>query len=88
LTFDKNCKSPIQNVIRAEKNQNLGSVSTVPSGIFYFSIPSGKRWAQSKAIHPKYYKHFKKGAHQSHLGRQKWASFWQIKTEILNKIGI
>ena len=26
-----------------------------------------------KVIHPKYYKHLKKGAHQSHLGRQKWA---------------
>ena len=24
-----------------------------------------------KIIHPKYYKHLKKGAHQSHLGRQK-----------------
>ena len=24
-----------------------------------------------KVIHPKYYKHLKKGAHQSHLGRQK-----------------
>ena len=25
----------------------------------------------TKLIHPKYYKHLKKGAHQSHLGRQK-----------------
>ena len=24
-----------------------------------------------KVIHPKYYKHLKKGVHQSHLGRQK-----------------
>ena len=31
-----------------------------------------------KVIHPKYYKHLKKGTHQSHLGRQKWAGFWQI----------
>ena len=28
-----------------------------------------------KAIHPKYYKHFEKGAHQSHLGRQKMGWF-------------
>ena len=27
--------------------------------------------ASFKVIHPKYYKHLKKGAHQSHLGRQK-----------------
>ena len=26
---------------------------------------------KGKVIHPKYYKHLKKGAHQSHLGRQK-----------------
>ena len=32
-----------------------------------------------KVIHSKYYnKHLKKCAHQSHLGRQKWAAFWQI----------
>ena len=29
-----------------------------------------------KVIHPKYYKHFKKGAHQSHLGRQKMS--WSL----------
>ena len=29
-------------------------------------------------IHPKYYKHLKKGAHQSHLSDKKWAGFWQI----------
>ena len=28
-----------------------------------------------KVIHPKYYKHLKKGAHQSHLGRQKMGWF-------------
>ena len=32
----------------------------------------------AKVIHPKDYKRLKKGAHQSHLGRQKWAGFWQI----------
>ena len=45
-----------------------------------------------KVIYPKYYKYLKKGAHQSHLGRQKWAGFRHIslytnKTEILNVIG-
>ena len=30
---------------------------------------------QAKVIHPKYYKHLKKGAHQSHLGRQKMGWF-------------
>ena len=35
-----------------------------------------------KVIHPKYYKHLKKGACQSHLGRQKWAGFWQISLYI------
>ena len=29
----------------------------------------------SKVIHPKYYKHLKKGAHQSHLGIQKMGWF-------------
>ena len=29
----------------------------------------------TKVIHPKYYKHLKKGAHQSHLGRQKMGWF-------------
>ena len=33
-------------------------------------------YVTSKVIHPKYWKHLKKGAHQSHLGRQKWAGFW------------
>ena len=28
-----------------------------------------------KVIHPKYYKHLNKGAHQSHLGRQKMGWF-------------
>ena len=32
-----------------------------------------------KVIHPKYYKHLKKGAHQSHLGRQKMDRFLLIK---------
>ena len=27
--------------------------------------------SKGKVIHPKYYKYLKKGAHQSHLGRQK-----------------
>ena len=31
--------------------------------------------AAGKLIHPKYYKHLKKGAHQSHLGRQKMGWF-------------
>ena len=31
-----------------------------------------------KVIHPMYCKNLKKGAHQSHLGRKKWAGFWQI----------
>ena len=52
----------------------------------------------TKVIHPKYYKHLKKGAHQSHLGRQKMGWFLadiksrlactSSKIEILNKIGI
>ena len=47
-----------------------------------------------KVIHPKYYKYLKKGAHQSHLGRQKNEmvsgrfACTSSKTEILNKIGI
>jgi len=44
--------------------------------------------ARNEVIHLKYYKHLKKGAHQSHLGSQ-WAGFWQTsQTEISNKIGI
>ena len=35
-----------------------------------------------KVIHPKYYEHLKKGAHQSHLGRKKWAGLWQISLYI------
>ena len=36
---------------------------------------------------PKYYKHLKKGAHQSQLGRHKMGCT-SSKTEILKKIGI
>ena len=32
-----------------------------------------------KVIHPKYYKHLKKGAHQSHLDRQKMGWFLTLK---------
>ena len=35
-----------------------------------------------KVVHPKYYKQLKKGAHQSYLGRQKCAGFWQISLYI------
>jgi hypothetical protein len=48
----------------------------------------------SKVIHPKYYKHLKKGAHQSHLGIKKNGlvsgrlACTSSKTEILNKVGI
>ena len=46
-----------------------------------------------KVIHTKYYEHLKKGAHQSHLGRQKNGLVYgrlarSSETEILNKIGI
>ena len=30
---------------------------------------------KGKVIHPKYYKHLKKGVHQNHLGRQKMGWF-------------
>ena len=46
-------------------------------------ISSLTRQVFFKVIHPKYYKHLKKGAHQSHLGRQKWAGFWQISLYIV-----
>ena len=46
-----------------------------------------------KVIYPKYYKHMKKGAHQSHLGRKNGLVSGRLastssKTEMLNKIGI
>ena len=46
-----------------------------------------------KVIRPKYYKHLKKGAHQSHLDRKNELVSDRLdcassKTEILNKIGI
>ena len=44
-----------------------------------------------KVIHPKYYKHLKKGAHQNHLGSQEMGWFLagtSSKTKILNKKGI
>ena len=49
---------------------------------------------RSKVMHPKYSKHLKKCAHQSHLGRQEMG--WlladqpvhQVNLKILNKIGI
>jgi hypothetical protein len=34
-----------------------------------------KNHTNSKVIHPKYYKHLKKGASQSHLGKQKMGWF-------------
>ena len=39
------------------------------SQIFY--CPKFKKSPRSKVIHPKYCKHLKEGAHQSHLGRRK-----------------
>ena len=53
-----------------------------------------KVYSLIKVTHPKYYEHLKKGAHQSHLGRQKNGlvlgrlACKSRKTEILNKIGI
>ena len=47
----------------------------------------------NKVIHPKYYKHLKKGAHQCHFGRQKNGlvsgrlASTSSKTKVLNKIG-
>ena len=38
----------------------------------------GKLDTTGKVIHPKYYKHLKKGAHQSIWADKKWACFWQI----------
>jgi hypothetical protein len=40
-----------------------------------------------KVIHPNYYKHLKKGAHQSHLGRQKmgWFLADQVKLKYQTK---
>ena len=35
-----------------------------------------------QSYNPMYYKHLKKGAHQSHFGRQKWAGVWQISLYI------
>jgi hypothetical protein len=41
--------------------------------------------AWGKVIHPKYYKHLKKGAHQSHLGRQKMG--WFLADQVRLKYG-
>ena len=67
LARKKGCYSytrtyPSQSVDGAEEyhKKSYGHLTTV----FYF-----------KVIHPKYYKHLKKGAHQSHLGRQKMGWF-------------
>ena len=71
---------PSQSVDGAEEyhKKSYGHLTTV----FYF-----------KVIHPKYYKHLKKGAYQSHLGRQKIGWFLAALTctssktdNILNKI--
>ena len=35
-----------------------------------------------KVIHPKYYKHLKKCAHQAIWTDKKWAGFWQISLYI------
>ena len=45
---------------------------------------------KGKVIHPKCYKHSKKGAQQSHLGRKKWAdilAYTSSKTELFFKKG-
>ena len=36
-----------------------------------------KSTTTAKVIHLKYYKHLKKAAQHSHLGRLEWAGFWQ-----------
>ena len=51
-------------------------------------VPNIKEYI--KVIHTKYYKYLTKGAHQSHLDRQKMGrlAFTSSKTERLNKIGV
>ena len=68
-------------------------MSTKIGTISYFVLLSLKLHNQYKVIHPKYYKHLKKGAHQSHLDRKNELVSGRLdcassKTEILNKIGI
>jgi hypothetical protein len=55
--------------IKVELNGTIGnSMTSVKDETTGFLCPV---YTVGKVIHPKYYKHFKKGAHQSHLGRQK-----------------
>ena len=75
----------------------MGCVSTV-SILYYGDSNSAREMsmkfslsAPAKFIHPKYYKHLKKGDHQSHLGRQKMGWFLadkpvhQVKLRYLTK---
>ena len=58
--------------------------------------PGSPNWAglecnvYGKVIHPKYYKHLKKGAHQAIWADKKWAGFWQVSlySKVPNKRGV
>ena len=55
-----------------EGGKDLVSKSQI---LAYYELVLKDFLATGKVIHPKYYKHLKKGAHQSHLGRQKISWF-------------
>ena len=60
-TFDASIGGPIQDTV------------LVPFG--GYTVVRIQTDNPGKIIHPKYHKHLKKGAHQSHLGRQKMGWF-------------
>jgi hypothetical protein len=59
-----------QGIINLQKVMRKKSVFTV-----IVNCPCHHFDVCPKVIHPKYYKHLKKGVHQSHLGRQKMGWF-------------
>ena len=74
----------------ATEDTALAKVAKSRKVIWFIAIKLLKVESVSKFIHPKYYKHLRKGAHQSHLSRPVSGRLacTPSKTEILNKIGI
>ena len=59
----------------ATEDTALAKVAKSRKVIWFIAIKLLKVESVSKFIHPKYYKHLRKGAHQNHLGRQKMGWF-------------
>ena len=69
----------LQHYMCIEQNAIIQQLTQLKISVIFLNF-LGWLHIMAKVIHPKYYKHLKKGAHQSHLSRQKWAGSSQINS--------